>query len=274
MRTSQLLILLFICGVFRTAHAHPELEDRLQQLDALVDANPDQRAVYILRAREYSRAGQWELAQQEFTKAKTLGTGEFLLFEMGLHFYRKGDYVEAQAQFSHLLEWQPKNTMALLYNARAAAKLGQSQRAASAYLAFFSEKKSAHPGDYLSAAKLLSSQGRDGIERALVLLDQGILTLGNGPHLQRFAVELEQRLGRNKKAIQRWYSLQPSLGNNPSWKVELAELYRSENELKKARQLLNAADSQLLTMKITPSRKRLHDTIQNLRRDYVARDTL
>ncbi|NIB37962.1 hypothetical protein HBA55_00115 [Pseudomaricurvus alkylphenolicus] len=259
------ILLVVACCLSGPGYAHPGHESRLEQINALIKDNPGEQTVYILRATEYSRMGEWDLADRDFNTAANLGDASALWFEQGRHQYRQGHFEVAYQLFNRYSLQHPNDANGLLYQARSAAQLQQWQRAFTKYRQHFNVNKNAHPGDYLSAAQLLASHHDDGIEQALQLLDQGLRELGNGSHLQRFAVELELRRGEVQKAIQRWRDLQPMLGESPAWKVDMAKLLLADSNNREADLLLAQADSQLQALRITPARIELLNNIKTLR---------
>lgn len=260
-----LVMWILVVWISDVCHAHRGIELRLDELDGLIKIQPHRQELYILRGAEYSRHGQWDLALHDFERAGKLGNDDAVAFELGRHYYRRGNYEAARLRFTQYRFHRPGNIDVLVHRARTSVKLGDLDAALGDYTQYFDLKLKAHPGDYLSAAKLLTSHRAGGIEQALALLDRGLNRLGVGPQLQRYAVELELRRGQSDLALKRWLLLESSLGHSPAWKIELAELYITAIRYGDAEVWLDNAEQQLRTMTQTPARWEMRKTIAKLR---------
>ena len=245
------------------AGAHPAAEERIDGLTRRIEARPDRQALYVLRGAEFARQGEWDSAARDFEAARKLGDPDAVAFELGRFHYRRGEHRAARAQFDRYLRFRPGSARAVLYRARASARLGDSEAAVADYERYFRAAADVHPGDFVAAAELLASAG--GVEDALALLDRGLERLGPNVQLQRRAVELESGLGRHGRAVARWRRLEPALGQSPEWRVALAELHLAAAEPDEARRWLDAADARLAGLRPTQARRELRARAAKLR---------
>lgn len=255
------------------AAAHPGLEANLALLDQLIASKPTDQALYIARGAAYSRHGEMELALADLQRAEALGDPLPVAFELGVLYYRKGDYPRSRLMLSNWLIHHPGHSEALLYRARAARADGDAEAAAADYRSYFADTPAPNPGDYLAAARLLASESGSGLDSALALLDQGMSRLGIIPQLQRYAVELEIERADPEAALRRWRDLRPALGASPDWKVRMAELLMLAGRAAQAAGALQEAREQLHALKRTPSRQRLLEQIDQLASPVSRRQT-
>lgn len=259
---ATLLGLMLTCAT--GAAAHPGLESKLALLDPLIASNPGDPALYIARGVIYSRHGELERALEDLQRAQALGDPVSVAFELGVLYYRMGEYSRSRLLLGNWLAGHPGHSEALLYRARAASADGDPRAAAADYRTYLADAAAPNPGDYLAAARLLATEDSAGTGPALQLLDQGMKRLGIVPQLQRYAVELDIERGDVEAALQRWRLMQRALGAGPEWKVGMAELLMRAGRSAQAAVVLHDAREQLRALKPTPSRQRLLERIELL----------
>lgn len=260
-------VLLAICMLMQpgAAMAHPGADARIARLDRLIENNPRQQQLFILRGGIYSHEGDWQLAEQDFERAQSLGDRADSEFDWGLLHYRRGEYVHARQAFSRYLHKYPHHEQALLYRARASQEMGDAQSALVDFLAYIASAEAPHPGDILAAAELLAEKPANGIDKALDLLDMGMSRLGVQPQLQRYAIALELERGATSLAVKRCQELETGLGSSPQWKFEMAQLLLLDNRDSEAALLLDKAEVQLGELRPTPARRALTRSIEALK---------
>lgn len=267
--TGKLALLLVLLAVSHpgAARAHPSAAERIEHLGREIETRPQDPRPYLERGAAYSHDGQYELALADLRKAEALGDPALVAYELGLLHHRMGRLAAARRYLDAFLARFPAEAKALEERARVLGELGQVDAAVADYERLFAVTRQPNPGSYLAAARLLAAQGEAGIAQALALLDRGMERLGVVPQLQRPAVELELRRGREARALDRLRSLEPALGESPGWKVEVAELLLRMKRTAEARAFLAAASAQIAALRETPARRALAARIATLERE-------
>jgi len=256
---AHLLLLYAVNG-----YTHPGSSTRIAHLDEQIAIHPAEQTLYIKRGAEFAHLGQWTQAIRDFDLAETLGVPEEVALQRGLLHYSRGEYSEARAALDRYLSLHPAHAQALLSRARASNAAGDRHSAIKDYQVYLAQARSPHPGDLLAAARLLASSPDPAESGALALLDQGIITLGPVPQLQRYAVQLELRRNNLQGAMDRWQTMEAVLGQNPQWKIEMAELLFLAQREQDAMLLLVQASEQLSELRQTPARHKLQEKIRRL----------
>jgi tetratricopeptide (TPR) repeat protein len=264
MNTRLLAIVLTLLTVPVVAGAHPSAEHKLKSLSKAIAARPDAQELYVQRGAEYSNDGQLELALADLRKAETLGEPFVVAFYLGVVHYRMGKLETARAYFDTFLERFPGHPPSLEYRARVSRDSGDYAAALADWKAYFAIAQRPNPGDYVSAAKMLTELDGVGIDAALVMLDDGMERLGVIPQLQSYAIELELEQGDLSGAIARHQSLEASLGGSPDWKVDMGELLLRAGKPEQARQHFSAASAQLESLRKTRARQQVLEKLRKL----------
>ena len=255
-----------------TVDAHPGAENKILLLNDKIVQNPGSQMLHVQRGSVWSVEGHFEEALADFQMAESLGDPLAVAFELGVLFYRKGDFVTAKAYFDTTLEALPGHAPSLEYRARVLRDAGEYEAATVDLTRFLSLTARPNPGHYIAAARLLLEQndGFDdrGVEAALNMLDKGMDQLGLIPQLQKYAVELElkfeSRQNHLESAVGRHESLRAMLGNTPQWNLRMAELLSIAGEVENSRAYCDYALTRLETLKKTPANLRLQAQVQEL----------
>lgn len=245
--------------------AHPGNDQVLAYLNTKLESGHTNQAFYIRRGRVYSEDGQFGPALEDLNRAEQLGNPTKVAFELGILFYRKGEFVKARTYFDTVLYAAPGNVAALEYRARLLHDAGEYDDAIKDLANYLTLVDRPNPGHYILMARMLSeprltrlaTSPASDLGPALAALDQGIAQLGPTPQLQQYAIKLELEQNRLTQALARLESLESTLGNSPQWKVQLGELLLVLGETDRARTHLEAAILQLRTLKKTPARQHL-----------------
>lgn len=245
--------------------AHPGADAALAHFNEQIRAHPGDPSLYLQRGTVYSHDGQYPQALEDFQQAARLGERILVSFDLGVLYYRMGEFDTARRYFDEFLQRFPNHTACLEYRARLLRDAGDYPAAVADFRRLFELRERPNPGDYSSAANMLASAGNEGIEQALEILDHGNSKLGITPQLQNQAIEFELRLNRTDRAIQRLRELEPMLGESPEWKVDMADLLLQSGQPGQAATLLDAAASQLATLRKTPARLETAERIDRLR---------
>lgn len=249
--------------------AHPGAHEALEHFSRQIDENPRQQSLYIQRGIVYSNDGQYPQAQEDFQRAAELGDPVLVGFDFGVLHYRMGELDTARRYFDGFLQRFPNHAPGLEYRARLSRDAGDYETSVADFRRVFELQDRPNPGHYISAAEMLQSTGIDGIDQALVILDQGNGKLGMTPQLQHYAIQLELRRKRPEKAVERMRELEPMLGESPDWKVDMGELMLKVGQPEQAAALLDGASLQLDTLRNTPARLEIRERIDRLRATVV-----
>ena len=245
---------------------HPGMHETIERLSQQLAAAPNDQRLHIERGVAYSNDGNAAAALADFRRAELLGDPDLVAFDLGVLFYRSGDYAAARAQLTRSLARFPNDARALDYRARAAREAGDARAALADLEALFALHGDVNPGHYLSAAELLAAQPDEGLPAALALLDRGIRALGVIPQLQQRAIAYERARGDSAAALRRLDTLADPLGRNPEWRTERAELLLALGRRDEAARELEDATAALAALKRTPARAALLVRAQSLQR--------
>lgn len=257
-------VLAAVSVVAASALAHPSMHHTIERLSERIREAPEEQALWIERGIAYSNDGQLELALADFRKAETLGDPVRVAFDLGVLFYRRGEFGKARESLTRTLTRFPEHTRALDYRARAARDAGDAHAALADFEALFVLRDDVNPGHYLSAADLLVSLADGGVDAALALLDRGMDQLGVIPQLQQRAIAFERERGAFGAALRRHDTLAEPLGRSPSWRVERAELLLALGRRGEAERELAAARNALAKLRPTPAHAALDARIAEL----------
>jgi Tetratricopeptide repeat len=266
---------LVFCALMASAasHAHPGVDAALSYFNEQIRAQPQNQSLYLQRGSVYSNDGQYPEALADFERAAGLGDRVLASFDLGVLYYRRGDFDIARRYFDEYLKRYPDNVSCLEYRARLLRDAGEVDAAVADFQRLFDVQTSPNPGHFLAVAEILEARGDDGIAQALVILDRGIGKLGVTPQLQYPAIRLELRRNQPYAAMERMMLLQPVLGQSPEWKVEMGELLLMVGDRKQAASLLDAATTQLIELRKTPARLETLAKIGTLRSELAVSDT-
>ncbi len=260
----HLLILLFLPFVTVSLYAHPGVDQRLQRLTEQLEQAPLNQSLHIQRGSTYSIDGQFDSALADYRRAEQLGPPQNVAFELGVLYYRKGEFNPARIYFDTTLEHWPTDVAALEYRARLLRDAGAHAGALADLATYFELTAQPKPGHYVAAAQMRRALPDGGIKAAIAILDQGLEKLGLTSTLQKYAVELELEQRQPRQALKRHESLRPLLGKSPDWKVAMGELLVASGEEESAQPWFHAALQQLESLRQTPARQRLHAHVLTL----------
>jgi len=245
--------------------AHPSDAEKIDVLTRRIESRGDDPGLYLKRGAVYSEDGHYDLALEDFRKAEALTDSVVVAFDVGMLKRRQGDLPGAKKSLDLFLGRFPNHSRALEERARVLVEMGDTEAAVETFERLFVVTPSPNPGSYTSAARVLAEQGNTkDTDRALAILDKGIVRLGMIPQLQQFAIELELREGRTTRALERLEMLEPSLGEGPEWKVEKSELLLKLDRTNEAQELLESAATQLTQLRQTPARRDLAKRISGI----------
>jgi tetratricopeptide (TPR) repeat protein len=233
------------------------MHETVAELSERIREAPSDQALYLERGIAYSSDGKVELAFADFHRAEALGDPDLVAFDLGVLFYRTGEFAAARAALTRCLARFPAHALALDYRARAAREAGDARAALADFEALFALVQGVNPGHYVSAADLLLALPGEGSHAALALLDRGMRKLGVIPQLQQRAIALERERGALDAALRRHDTLAEQFARSPEWRVTRAELLFALSRAAEARSELSAATAALAELRATPARAEL-----------------
>ncbi len=266
-RHSCLTLVISLSGLLLASpsSAHPAAHQQIDRLSHLIERHPGDSALYARRGKIHSEAGQLDAALRDFSKAADLEDPELFNHEVGVVYFRKGDFATAIRYFDQHLTKFPDTPATYEYRARAWRERGDFNAALNDLRHYLTLQARPNPGHYSAAADLLLHTGKASIQAAIDILDQGMERLGLVPTLQRKAIELELQRGKQQKAIERMQALASVLGEGPKWQLDIARLYVQSNQTERAIQHIEQAERQLQTLRPTPARIALSNSAKQLK---------
>lgn len=241
--------------------AHPGAHEAVVHFSELIEQNPQRQSLYIERGIAYSNDGQYAEALADFQRATTLGEPVVVSFDIGVVYYRMGEFATARRYFDEFLARFPEHTACLEYRARLARDAGDYESAVADFKRIFALQDNSNPGHYISAARMLTTNPVQGVDAALDLLDQGMGQLGVVAQLQEYAIQLESQRGNYTAALTRLETLQPALGTSPDWLADMGAMLALLGRPVESREWYLAADRQLQLLRKTPARLALQQQV-------------
>jgi len=222
--------------------AHPEIEDALNRLNALIAAQPAEADLYLERGELYARHEDWVSAEANYLRAAELSPQHpRLSVARGNLELATGRPAQARELLDTALRQNPRDAEALILRARAYVALKDTRAAVA---------------DYDAALELLTHPSAEFfLERATLLppaeavrsLDEGIARIGPAITLQLRAIALEESLGRIDAAAARIDRVAEQSERKESWLKRRGDLLaragrRSEARAAYAEALAKVAD--------------------------------
>ncbi len=240
------------------------MQETVAGLSERIRETPSDQGLFLERGIAYSSDGKVQLAFADFRKAEALGDPDLVAFDLGVLFYRTGEFAAARAALTRCLARFPAHALALDYRARAARDAGDPRAALADFETLFALVHGVNPGHYVSAADLLLALPGEGAPAALALLDRGMRQLGVIPQLQEHAIALERARGALGAALHRHDTLAEQFARSPDWRAARAELLFALSRAAEARSELSAATAALAELRATPARAELAAKIARL----------
>lgn len=210
--------------------AHPEIEDALNRLNALIAERPAEADLYVERGELYARHEDWVSAEANFLRATELSPEHPRLpVARGSLELATSRPAEARRFLDDALRLNPRDVEALILRARAQGALKQSRAAIADYDAALALL--AHPSAelFLERATLLPPA------EAVASLDEGIDRIGPAITLQLRAIALEESLGRTDAAVARIDRVAEQSERRESWLKRRGDLLARAGRMSEAR---------------------------------------
>lgn len=203
-------IFIFASGV--ALHAHPEIEDALNRLNAQIASSPNDADLYVQRGELYAKHEEWIMAEANYLRAAELAPQHpRLSYVLGALELATARPAEARVHLDAALQREPANPEALVLRARAKVALADRTAALADFNAALTHIASPPPELYLERAKLLSPAA------AVQSLDEGVARLGPVVTLHLAAIALEEQMGRIDEAVSRLNRLAADSERKDPW---------------------------------------------------------
>jgi tetratricopeptide (TPR) repeat protein len=172
--------------------AHPEVEEALARIDALIATAPDDAALYLQRGELHARHNDLIAAHADYQRAAKIAPRlPGLDRARGALALAKGQPADALSHLDRALEAQADDAEALVLRTRAHIAVGNSASALRDINAGLALIAAPTPDLYLTRAELFKQPGD-----AIRSLDEGIERIGAVPSLVIRALVLEESAGR------------------------------------------------------------------------------
>lgn len=203
------------------ALAHEDLLARIAALTHRIAQEPANSELYLKRGELFRQHEEWDGALLDFERASKLDP-QLTIVDLlrGLTLLEAGNPKPAQLAFDRFLSRHPEHAEALAARGRAWANLGETRAAAADLTRAIAVRPL--PEHYLERAQILAAAGR--ADEALQSLDESTDHLGPLVSLQRYAIELELKLGRHDAALARLDALSSGLSRQEAWLVRRGEI--------------------------------------------------
>ena len=210
--------------------AHPEIEDALNRLNALLAARPADADLYLERGELYARHEDWISAEANYLRAAELSPQHpRLSVARGNLELATRRPAEARQFLDAALRQNPRDAEALILRARAHVALKDTGAAGADYDAAL--ELLAHPSSefFLERAALLPPA------EAIRSIDEGIARIGPAITLQLRAITLEESLGRIDAAAARIDRVAEQSERKESWLKRRGDLLARAGRTSEAR---------------------------------------
>jgi tetratricopeptide (TPR) repeat protein len=232
------LVVLTLVAATGSAAAHPAIDRQIADMNARIEARPDDPDLYVRRGELHRIHQDWAAAEADFKKARELDPERAAVdFLIGRTRLEAGAPGEAKGFLDRFLAVEPEHTGALVTRARALVALDRPLAAAKDYdraIAALGED-GARPTHYLERARALASAGEEQLPRALRGLDEGLERLGQPVTLRLYAIELETEMGRYDAALARLDRIAAGAKRQESWLVQRGEILEAAGRTERAR---------------------------------------
>lgn len=229
---------LLIAALVATAglSAHPEIEDALERLNALIKATPIDADLFLERGDLYARHEEWVAAEANYlTAAEIAPRHPGIARSRGALALALRKPQEARPHLDDAVAGLPNDPHARLLRARALAALDERRSAVADLDAALALVVSPSPELFLLKASLLAP------DAAIRALDEGIARIGPVPVLQLRAAALEESLGHIDAAAQRLDLLAAGSERQELWLQRKGDLFARAGRTEDARAAYTAA---------------------------------
>jgi predicted negative regulator of RcsB-dependent stress response len=270
--------------------AHGDILHRIEALDKKLTERPNDPVLLIERGRLYLDAHQPQDAKRDLDQALKLtpddALAHYYLAQANLEAKKNNEALIALDFFLQHEDQEAPRTRGLALRGDIYRASGKPKEAAIAYAESLALKKlDALPDDYVRLAdtylqintqletkapretKTLLDARKNNIEKALAVLDQGILQLGSLHTLVQRAITIELESNQPQSALKRLDQLITQNKATPYLLLQKGKILKNINELQQATETFQTA---LILIEQMPQARRNTQAMQTLGEDIVA----
>jgi len=218
------------------ALAHGALDARIASLSERIAEHPDDKHLYAMRAELYSEHGQLRKAQEDLARVRRIDPAwSEVDLVLARCLMRDGKLTQALDSITAFRKREPDNLEGLRAEAEITFGLKRWRAAEDLYTRYLSEATRPEPDHYLSAAEAIVQQGKAHLGRALSLLDQGIVKLGDVPVLRERAIRIAIQADDYADALQRVQTALSAAHHAERWLALRGDILSKQGQVEQAR---------------------------------------
>lgn len=198
------LAVLLIALAPLSLRADEEVDEEIEELTALLAAQPENAELYLERGELYRQVENWDAALADYERAQKLDPALYVIdFARGRLYLETGRAPRAKTALDRFLEKFPNHAEARMMRARALVQMRQTVAAIADYDVAIAQSAPPSPDLYHERAKAIADLGPKRTLDAIASLDEGITRLGAIVSLQMHAIDLELSSRRFDQAVAR-----------------------------------------------------------------------
>lgn len=257
-------VLLLAGAAGQPAHAHPGIDEQLEEVTARLAATPDDARLFLRRGELYRLHGDPKAARADFDRARSLDP-ELVIVEfcLGRLLLEDGKPQAALAHLDTFLARRPDDADGRATRGRALAALGRHAEAAADFDRAIGKPRGEAPLPeyYLERARAYAAAGPEYVERALQGLDEGLERLGEPVTLQLFAIELEMQRGAHDAALTRVDRIAAQSARDEPWLMRRGAILEIAGRREEAMQAYRATIASIDSL---PAGRRANRAVRRL----------
>lgn len=187
-----------------TAWAHGSLHTRIASLSERIAVDPADKRLYAARAELEAEHGDMRAAQADLAQVRRIDPAwpevDLVLARCLL---RNGRLEAADVSITAFRTREPDSLEGVRVAAEISFRLKKWVAAESLYARYVSQAERTELDHYLRAAEAIAQQGKAHLTRALSLLDEGVVKLGDVPVLRERAIQLAMQADDHEGALRR-----------------------------------------------------------------------
>ena len=267
MPTIAKFVLLCWISVGSAILGHGDPHEQVEELNALLDKNPDHVASLLERADIYRRHRHFNEALEDLNRVRLLApSNNAVHYLTGLTLFEQGEFEKAESSLQIFISGSPNSPRGYLALAKVLTQQERHLNAAQAYELAIENESTPTPDHYLARAHAYIKAGNQYLPRALEGLEDGIALLGPLITFRRLAIEIEIDQGDYQNAIDRINMILDDVDRKESWLVKKAKVLSTIGRTDEAIQHFQLAES---AIELLPARTRTSPAIRALRKTIL-----